>query len=166
MDEQDSQQSPGSAGTSCSGPRPSCVSWLPPPRSIPTPPTSWKRSDASATPAEASAGKGLADAARFWEPRRLLYNLLLLGVVLVWVTRTWPHFRPAITLESLGILTVLALLANLCYCAGYLAEILIQNATSSVAWNRQRWAIWVFGMLLAILFENYWIADEIYPFVH
>jgi hypothetical protein len=113
-----------------------------------------------------SAGKGLADAARFWEPRRLLYNLLLLGVVLLWVTRTWPHFRPAITLESLGIMTVLALLANLCYSAAYLAEILIQNTTSGAAWNRQRWALWVVGALLAILFENYWIADEIYPFVH
>ncbi len=67
------------------------------------------------------------------------------------------------TLESLGIMMVLALLANLCYCAGYLTEILIQNSTSS--WNRQRWAVWVVGTLLAILFENYWIADEIYPFV-
>lgn len=112
-----------------------------------------------------SSWKGLADAARFWEPRRLLYNLLLLAVVLLWVMNTWPHFRPAITLQSLGIMIVLALLANLCYCAGYLAEILIQNVTSSVAWQRQRWAVWVVGTLLAILFENYWIADEIYPFV-
>jgi hypothetical protein len=112
-----------------------------------------------------SSPKGLGGAVRFWEPRRLLYNLLLFAVVLVWVTKTWPHFRPAMTLESLGIMTVLALLANLCYCAAYLAEILIQNATSSAAWNRQRWALWVVGTLLAILFENYWIADEIYPFV-
>ena len=112
-----------------------------------------------------SSWKGLADAARFWEPRRLLYNLLLLAVVLLWVMNTWPHFRPAITLQSLGIMIVLALLANLCYCAGYLAEILIQNVTSGVAWQRQRWAVWVVGTLLAILFENYWIADEIYPFV-
>ena len=125
------------------------------------------QSQASSTSAwgARSSRKGLGDAARFWEPRRLLYNLLLLGVVLVWVTKTWPHFRPAMTLESLGILTVLALLANLCYCAAYLAEILIQNATSTAVWNRQRWAIWVVGTLLAILFENYWIADEIYPFV-
>jgi len=113
-----------------------------------------------------SSRKGLRDAARFWEPRRLLYNLLLLTVVLLWVTNTWPHFRPAITLQSLGIMTMLALLANLCYCAAYLAEILIQNAPSSVAWNRQRWAVWVVGTLLAILFANYWIADEIYPFVN
>lgn len=115
--------------------------------------------------AQGSGWKGLIEAARFWEPRRLLYNLLLFGVVVIWVAKTWPHFRPAMTLEVLGIMTVLALLANLCYCAAYLTEILIQNATSSTAWNRQRWAIWVVGTLFAILFENYWIADEIYPFV-
>jgi hypothetical protein len=109
--------------------------------------------------------KWLIDAARFWEPRRLLYNLLLFGVVVIWVVRSWPHFRPAMTWESLGIMTVLALLANVCYCAAYFAEILIQNATSNASWNRQRWAIWVVGTLFAILFENYWIADEIYPFV-
>lgn len=111
-----------------------------------------------------SAWKGLIEAGRFWEPRRLLYNALLFAVVVIWVVRSWPHFRPAMTLESLGIMTVLGLLANACYCAAYLAEIVIQNATSSTAWNRQRWAVWVVGTLLAILFENYWIADEIYPF--
>lgn len=119
----------------------------------------------TATSERPPAWKGLIEAARFWEPRRLLYNFLLTGVVLIWVVKTWPHFRPAMTLESLGIMVVLALLANACYCAAYLAEILIQNATSSAAWNRQRWAIWVAGTLFAILFENYWIADEIYPFV-
>ena len=112
-----------------------------------------------------SPWKGLIDAARFWEPRRVFYNVLLFGVVLIWLVKTWPHFRPAMTLESLGIMTVLALLANACYCAAYLAEILIQNATTSASWNRERWVIWVVGTLLAILFENYWIADEIYPFV-
>ena len=104
--------------------------------------------------AQGSAWKGLIEAARFWEPRRLLYNLLLFVVVVIWVAKTWPHFRPAMTLEVLGIMTVLALLANLCYCAAYLAEVLMQNATSSTAWNRQRWAMWVVGTLFAMLFEN------------
>jgi hypothetical protein len=108
---------------------------------------------------------GPLDALRFWEPRRLLYNLLLFVVVLIWVLGTWPHFRPAMNLEGLGVTVVLGLLANLCYSAAYLAEILIQGATSRAVWNRQRWAIWVVGTLFAILFENYWIADEIYPFV-
>lgn len=122
-------------------------------------------SRAAAQSGQGPSEKGLIAAVRFWEPRRLLYNLLLFAVVVIWVVRSWPHFRPAMTLESLGIMMVLALLANVCYCAAYLAEILIQNATSSASWNRQRWAIWAVGTLLAILFENYWIADEIYPFV-
>jgi len=115
--------------------------------------------------AQGSGRKGLIDAARFWEPRRLLYNLLLFVVVVIWVTKTWPHFRPAMNLEGLGVALVLGLLANVCYGAAYLAEILIQNATSTASWNRQRWAIWVVGTLLALVLENYWIADEIYPFV-
>ena len=58
----------------------------------------------------------LAEAARFWEPRRLWYNTALLTVVLVWLIFTWPHFRPALTFLALGKMLVLALLANLCHC--------------------------------------------------
>ena len=115
--------------------------------------------------AEGPSRKGLAEAVRFWEWRRLLYTLVLTVVALIWLVASWPHFRPAMTLESLGIMTVLALLANVCYCAAYLAEILIQNSGLGTSRNRLRWGVWVVGTLLAVLFENYWIADEIYPFV-
>ncbi len=111
----------------------------------------------------------LAEAARFWEPRRLVYNLLLTAVAVIWVAATWPHFRPAMTWESLGILTVLALLANLCYCAAYLVDIPLQQSGfwggGRAGWGYGRWGLWVVGTLLALLFENYWIADEIYPYV-
>ncbi len=68
----------------------------------------------------------LKDAARFWELQRLLYNGVLLLIVVLWVVLTWPHFRPAMNLVALGKMTVLALLANLCYCAGYAMEGFIQ----------------------------------------
>jgi hypothetical protein len=102
-------------------------------------------------------------APRFWEPRRLYYNFILSAVVLLWLVLTWPHFRPALTLPAFGAMTVLALLANVCYCAAYLAEIPIQQVLPVEFWNRFRWAVWIFGTLLALLLENYWIADEIYP---
>ena len=60
-------------------------------------------------------------------------------------------------------MTVLALLANLCYCAGYVAEGFIQPLLTQSSWRRTRWAVWIMGLLLAILLSNYWIADEIYP---
>jgi threonine/homoserine/homoserine lactone efflux protein len=105
-----------------------------------------------------------AEAIRFWEPRRILYNLLLVAVTLLWVAFTWPHFRPAFQLPAILALGILALLANICYCAAYLVEAAMLGATFRNIWkNRQRWALWVVGTLFAILLANYWIADEIYP---
>jgi hypothetical protein len=108
----------------------------------------------------------LTSASRFWEPRRVLYNLLLTAVVVVWVVYTWPHFRPAINLTFLLLLAVLASLANVCYSAAYLVELTIRGSATSGNLNRQRWVLWLLGMLFAVLLENYWIVDEIYPFVH
>jgi hypothetical protein len=115
-----------------------------------------------------SAGRRtlLADAIRYWEPRRIVYNLVLTAVVLAWVALSWPHFRPALTLPSLLLLAILALLANACYCAAYLVDISIQLLSLSTVWKRRRWGLWLLGTLFAILLANYWIADEIYPFVH
>jgi len=84
---------------------------------------------------------------------------------MVWLVATWPHFRPTFTLWALLRLIILALLANVCYCAAYLADIPMQCSPSSAVWSRRRSGLWLLGMLLAIVFENYWIADEIYPFV-
>src|SRR5215472_10468781 len=117
-----------------------------------------------------SEGKGLSvdlkAASRFWERQRPWYNAVLLLLVVLWVGFTWPHFRPAMNLVALGKMTVLALLANLCYCAGYAMEGFIQPLAVQAYWRRLRWVVWVVGMLLAILLANYWIADEIYPDVN
>lgn len=107
----------------------------------------------------------LADAIRFWEPRRLVYNFVLTAVAVVWLVATWPHFRAALTLSSLLLLAILALLANVCYCAAYLVDIPMQRSSLSTMWRRRRWGLWLMGTLFAIVLANYWIADEIYPFV-
>ena len=81
------------------------------------------------------------------------------------MVRTWPHFRPAFTPQSIPPLVVLAALANLCYCAVYLAEALARSLDSGETWRHWRFGLWLGGTLLALLIESYWIADEIYPYV-
>ena len=39
--------------------------------------------------------RSVADALRYWEARRVFYNVVLTGVAVLWVKFTWPHFRPA-----------------------------------------------------------------------
>ncbi len=106
----------------------------------------------------------LRDSVRYWERRRIGYNLALTGLAVGWVVFTWPHFRPSFTLSSLGKLLVLAALANLCYCAAYLVDIPLQQSEFRFGWQRWRGVLWLAGTVLALLFTHYWIADEIYPF--
>jgi hypothetical protein len=106
---------------------------------------------------------GLRQASRFWEARRLWYTAILSAIVLLWVVLTWPHFRAALNWADLGRIAVLGLLANVCYCAAYMAEFFIQGALPGKFWRRARYAVWIAGMLFAIVITNYWIADEIYP---
>jgi hypothetical protein len=108
----------------------------------------------------------LADAIRFWEIRRILYNLALVAAALFWLIATWPHFRPVFHLIYLPPISVLALLANACYCAAYLVDIPMQLSTFSTAWKRYRWTLWLAGTLFALLLASYWIVDEIYPDFH
>jgi hypothetical protein len=117
----------------------------------------------SAQPAVVSAPR---EAARFWERGRILYNAILTVVVLLWLALTWPHFRPSLTLGSLEAFLVLGLLASLCYSAAYLAEFFIQLLASGPSRRRTRIALFVLGTLFALVLENYWIADEIYPYAN
>ncbi|HZQ95029.1 MAG TPA: hypothetical protein VFA67_08465 [Candidatus Sulfotelmatobacter sp.] len=106
---------------------------------------------------------GWRAAVQYWEPCRAWYNAVLFAVVMLWLVLTWPHFRPALNWMDLGRMAVLGLLANLCYCAAYVAEFFLQGGLPARYWRPVRFGIWVLGLLLALVFTNYWIADEIYP---
>jgi hypothetical protein len=105
------------------------------------------------------------EAARYWEPRRIAYNIVLAAVVVAYLILTWPHFRPALTLQSLPPLLLLAAMANVCYTAAYLPDIFLQFSPFRDLWQRRRWSLWLVGTLFAVLLECYWIEDEIYSYV-
>lgn len=107
-----------------------------------------------------------SDSIRYWELRRIPYNFVLAVVVVAWIVLSWPHFRPAFHWRSLLALFVLAVIANLCYCAAYIADVPVQFSSFRDLWHRRRWILWLVGMVFAFVVANYWIADEIYPYVY
>jgi hypothetical protein len=103
---------------------------------------------------------------RYWELRRIWYNLALALLVVWWVVRTWPHFAPVMNLGSLRKLLVLALIANVCYSTAYVVDFAVQASAPGPRWRRWRGLLWLAGTLFALLFATYWIGDEIYPYVN
>ena len=105
----------------------------------------------------------VSDAFRYWEIRRIGYNVVLSLIAAGWIVFTWPHFRPAFRWDAGLKVLVLAGFANLCYCAAYPVDLAAQRLASPEIWRRRRWMLWCAGTFFAALLEYYWIADEIYP---
>ncbi len=75
---------------------------------------------------EASLRNYATEAIRYWEPRRLLYNGLLAVVVALTFWLNLPASKASITIDSVLWLFLLAVLANVAYCAAYIVDILVQ----------------------------------------
>ena len=100
---------------------------------------------------------------RFWEIRRIWYNLALLLLCVWWVVRTWPHFEPALTFVNLRRMILLAVIANVLYSTAYAVDAIAFESLGEPARRRWRTALFVAGTLFALLLATYWIGDEIYP---
>jgi hypothetical protein len=91
----------------------------------------------------------LDESLRYWEPRRIPYNLALAGVCLVAYLNGFP--MGGVNLMSLFSLMVLAVLANLCYCTAYVPDLVLQYSGFRAFWLRLRPLLFWFGMVLAVL---------------
>ncbi len=59
------------------------------------------------------------NAIRFWEPRRVIYNLALTVVVGVYFVTAYPASKEVLSVDfALGVF-LLAVVANVAYCAAY-----------------------------------------------
>ena len=105
----------------------------------------------------------LSDAIRYWELRRIVYNFALAAVVLVFAVTFWTQIRDRIGFELLLALAVLAVIANVCYCAAYVVDLPMQLSSHVATWKRWRWLLWIFGVLFGVALAWYWAGDEILP---
>ena len=91
----------------------------------------------------------LADGLKYWEPRRILYNAVLVSIVLGHVVAGWPGTKSIFASQNFLQLFVLAILANVAYCAAYVADVFIQLSSVRGPWLRRRWVLLLIGILFA-----------------
>jgi uncharacterized membrane protein len=98
-----------------------------------------------------------AEALRYWEPRRLLYNLVLAGVVSAHVIAGWPASRVLLERDHVLMLFLLAVLANVPYCAAYAVDLFVQSSELRASWRRRRWLLLAIGTAFAAVLTHFFM---------
>ena len=96
-----------------------------------------------------------ANALRYWEPRRLLYNAVLLSVVVAHFLLAWPASRETLSFDLLLGFFILAVLANVAYCAVYVADLFVQFSGLDAAWRRGRVVLLIVGTTFAATIAHF-----------
>jgi len=97
----------------------------------------------------------VSDAIGYWEPRRLVYNGVLALIVLGLLADDWPRTRDLVSLEGALTLFVLAVLANVCYCAAYVSDVFVQLSGYRETWHRWRWTLFLVGTAFAAVLTRW-----------
>jgi hypothetical protein len=96
------------------------------------------------------------DAIRYWEPRRLAFNVVLLAIVVRQAVHVWPASRNALDVPTGVAFFALATAANLLYCAAYPIDVFVQMSAYREAWRQRRGVLFVLGLALAGLLTYFW----------
>ena len=95
------------------------------------------------------------DAMRYWEPRRLVYNAVLALIVVGYFFASWPASQRTFTFDGILFLFVLAVLANGCYCAAYIADLFAQFTGFRPLWLRWRGLLLALGIVFAAIITRF-----------
>jgi hypothetical protein len=95
------------------------------------------------------------DAIKYWEPRRIVYNVVLTAVVLFYFIAGWPGSKETVSLNFGLSLFLLAVLANVAYCAAYIVDMFAQLSGLRELWQRYRWVLFAIGIFFAAIITRF-----------
>jgi uncharacterized membrane protein len=96
-----------------------------------------------------------ANALRYWEPRRGIYNLVLTAVIAAHLVAGWPGTRALISTDHLLGAFFLAVLANIAYCAAYAVDLFVQFSGLRREWPRWRWTVLAVGCAFGAVITHF-----------
>lgn len=94
-------------------------------------------------------------AIRYWEPRRLVYNLVLSAIVLTYFGMHYPATMSLLSIDSVVFLFLLVVLANVAYCAAYPVDIFVSASSYREQWQKRRWMLFSIGLLFAAVITRF-----------
>lgn len=95
------------------------------------------------------------DAIKFWEPFRILYNLVLAAIVVAYFAIGYPLSKSLISVDFCLGLFLLAVIANVAYCAAYVVDIFAQASGFRELWQRYRKLLFIIGTLVAAILTRF-----------
>lgn len=98
----------------------------------------------------------VTDAIRFWEPLRVAYNLVLGAIVLIYFAIGYPASRANVTFDGVLLVILLAVLANVAFCAAYIPDVFAQASGYRETWRKVRWVLFAIGLLFASIVTRFW----------
>jgi hypothetical protein len=105
----------------------------------------------------------LTEAIRYWEPRRIAYNAILAVVVTAVFALNWPGSGGRVNADLAQGLFILAVLANVAYCAAYVIDIAAQFSAFRPTWQRYRWMLFGIGIIFAAIFARFFFTGMFGP---
>ena len=95
------------------------------------------------------------EAIKFWEPMRFVYNAVLAAIVLLYFRWGLPSSSEYISTNGVSVLIILAVLANVAYCAAYAVDLFAQLSGFRDQWRTIRWALFAIGLLFASILTRF-----------
>ena len=103
----------------------------------------------------------VTDSVRYWEKRRILYNLVLAAVVAILYSMNAKEIRNIDSGTILGTF-LLAVIANVLYCAAYIPDLLLQLSDYRDIWRKWRVILFGIGTLFAGIITSFVSGPHLY----
>ena len=103
------------------------------------------------------------DAIKFWEPWRLVYNLALAVIVIIYFAIEYPFSKAILSVDFCLGLFLLAVIANIAYCAAYIVDIFVQASGFREVWRQYRKLLFVIGTVFAAIITRFVVMGMFHP---
>lgn len=85
----------------------------------------------------------------------MVYNGVLAAVGLIYFGLNYPAAKSFLSIDSVLSLFLLAVLANVAYCAAYPVDIFVSVSSYGEKWRRHRWILFAIGLIFAAIIARY-----------